>query len=248
MSRTRGRPTSWSHPSSASTPASCRTACCAPAPRSPAHEPSPPPQGRSDPEAPGGLVAPPRGAACGLPAVGGPVPAGALARPGHRAGAAPLPGALAGPDAADPDQGLGHPGPGPVGHTEDHAVCLRPGGGGGRADLLPVRAEPPDRDRLVSLCRAAAGDPHRGGGPVDHHLGARCHAVDGDLCRLVALFPIISNTTLGLRSIEPDLQNYFRLNHATRWQSLVRLRIPSALPYFFGGLSLYSGLALIGAV
>ncbi len=65
---------------------------------------------------------------------------------------------------------------------------------------------------------------------------------------LVALFPIISNTTLGLRSIEPDLQSYFKLNHATRWQQLVRLRIPSALPYFFGGLRISSGLALIGAV
>jgi len=65
---------------------------------------------------------------------------------------------------------------------------------------------------------------------------------------LVALFPIISNTTLGLRSIDPDLQSYFRLNHATRWQSLWRLRIPSALPYFFGGLRISSGLSLIGAV
>ncbi|WP_422846535.1 ABC transporter permease [Acidovorax sp. M2(2025)] len=65
---------------------------------------------------------------------------------------------------------------------------------------------------------------------------------------LVALFPIISNTTLGLRSVEPDLQNYFRLNRATRLQTLVRLRIPSALPYFFGGLRISSGLALIGAV
>ena len=65
---------------------------------------------------------------------------------------------------------------------------------------------------------------------------------------LVALFPIISNTTLGLRSVEPDLQSYFRLNRATRWQTLVRLRIPSALPYFFGGLRISSGLALIGAV
>jgi NitT/TauT family transport system permease protein len=65
---------------------------------------------------------------------------------------------------------------------------------------------------------------------------------------LVALFPIISNTTLGLRSIDPDLQSYFKLNHATRWQQLVRLRIPSALPYFFGGLRISSGLALIGAV
>ena len=65
---------------------------------------------------------------------------------------------------------------------------------------------------------------------------------------LVALFPIISNTTLGLRSVEPDLQSYFKLNRATHWQTLVRLRIPSALPYFFGGLRISSGLALIGAV
>ena len=65
---------------------------------------------------------------------------------------------------------------------------------------------------------------------------------------LVALFPIISNTTLGLRSIEPDLQSYFKLNRATRMQTLLRLRIPSALPYFFGGLRISSGLALIGAV
>ena len=65
---------------------------------------------------------------------------------------------------------------------------------------------------------------------------------------LVALFPIISNTTLGLRSVNPGLMAYFRLNRATRWQMLTRLRIPSALPYFFGGLRISSGLALIGAV
>jgi NitT/TauT family transport system permease protein len=65
---------------------------------------------------------------------------------------------------------------------------------------------------------------------------------------LVALFPIISNTTLGLRSVEPDLLAYFQLNRASRTQVLVRLRIPSALPYFFGGLRISSGLSLIGAV
>ena len=65
---------------------------------------------------------------------------------------------------------------------------------------------------------------------------------------LVALFPIIANTTLGLRSVNPGLLAYFRLQRATRWQTLVRLRIPSALPYFFGGLRISSGLALIGAV
>ena len=65
---------------------------------------------------------------------------------------------------------------------------------------------------------------------------------------LVALFPIIANTTLGLRSVNPGLMSFFKLNRATRWQTLVRLRIPSALPYFFGGLRISSGLALIGAV
>jgi len=65
---------------------------------------------------------------------------------------------------------------------------------------------------------------------------------------LVALFPIISNTTLGLRSVNPGLLSLFRMNRATRLQTLLRLRIPSALPYFFGGLRISSGLALIGAV
>ena len=65
---------------------------------------------------------------------------------------------------------------------------------------------------------------------------------------LVALFPIIANTTLGLRSVNPGLAAFFRLHHATRWQTLWRLRVPSALPYFFGGLRISSGLALIGAV
>jgi NitT/TauT family transport system permease protein len=65
---------------------------------------------------------------------------------------------------------------------------------------------------------------------------------------LVALFPIIANTTLGLRSVNPGLLSYFKLNRATRLQTLRRLRIPSALPYFFGGLRISSGLALIGAV
>jgi NitT/TauT family transport system permease protein len=69
------------------------------------------------------------------------------------------------------------------------------------------------------------------------------------LCAVVvAIFPIISNTTLGLRSVDHGLLNLFRMCRANRWQILVRLRIPSALPYFFGGLRIASGLALIGAV
>lgn len=65
---------------------------------------------------------------------------------------------------------------------------------------------------------------------------------------IVALFPIISNTTLGLKSVDAGLLELFRLYGATRWQTLRRLRIPSALPYFFAGLRVSTGLALIGAV
>jgi NitT/TauT family transport system permease protein len=65
---------------------------------------------------------------------------------------------------------------------------------------------------------------------------------------VVAIFPIISNTTLGLRTVDAGLLDLFRLARATRWQTLWRLRVPSALPYFFGGLRIASGLALIGAV
>jgi len=65
---------------------------------------------------------------------------------------------------------------------------------------------------------------------------------------IVAIFPVISNTTLGLRSVNPGLASLFRMNGASRWQTLIRLRVPSALPYFFGGLRIASGLSLIGAV
>ena len=65
---------------------------------------------------------------------------------------------------------------------------------------------------------------------------------------IVALFPIISNTVFGLRSIDPGLRDLFALHHASRWQVLWRLRVPSALSAFFSGLRIATGLALIGAV
>ena len=65
---------------------------------------------------------------------------------------------------------------------------------------------------------------------------------------VVAIFPIISNTTIGLHSVDPGLLNYYRMNKASRLQTLLRLRIPSALPFFLAGLRIASGLALIGAV
>jgi NitT/TauT family transport system permease protein len=65
---------------------------------------------------------------------------------------------------------------------------------------------------------------------------------------IVAFFPIVSNTTVGLNSVEPNLSNLFQLYKANRWQTLVYLRLPSALPYFLSGLRISGGLALIGAV
>lgn len=65
---------------------------------------------------------------------------------------------------------------------------------------------------------------------------------------VIAIFPIISNTTIGLRSVDPGLAAYFRMNKAGRWAILWRLRIPGALPFFLAGLRISSGLALVGAV
>lgn len=65
---------------------------------------------------------------------------------------------------------------------------------------------------------------------------------------IVAFFPIISNTTLGLNSADHNLVDLFQLYRASRWQTLLYLRLPSALPYFLGGLRISGGLALIGAV
>ncbi|MBX3576935.1 MAG: ABC transporter permease [Rhizobiaceae bacterium] len=65
---------------------------------------------------------------------------------------------------------------------------------------------------------------------------------------IVAFFPILSNTTLGLNSVDRNLIDLFKLNRASRWQQLWHLRLPAAMPYFLGGLKIAGGLSLIGAV
>ncbi len=65
---------------------------------------------------------------------------------------------------------------------------------------------------------------------------------------IVAFFPILSNTVVGLRAVDPNLRDLFRLYRATPWQRLALLRMPSALPYFIAGLKISGGLSLIGAV
>ncbi len=65
---------------------------------------------------------------------------------------------------------------------------------------------------------------------------------------IVAFFPILSNTTLGLNSVDHNLRDLFRIHGASRRQQLLLLMVPSALPYFLGGLRIAGGLALIGAI
>ncbi|WP_343715047.1 ABC transporter permease [Inquilinus sp.] len=65
---------------------------------------------------------------------------------------------------------------------------------------------------------------------------------------IVAFFPILSNMTQGLKSTDHNLLNLFELYGASRWQSLLHLRIPASLPYFATGLRIGGGLALIGSV
>jgi NitT/TauT family transport system permease protein len=65
---------------------------------------------------------------------------------------------------------------------------------------------------------------------------------------IVAFFPVLSNTTLGLNSADHNLLSLFELYGASRGQVLWYLRLPSAMPYFLGGLRISGGLALIGAV
>jgi NitT/TauT family transport system permease protein len=65
---------------------------------------------------------------------------------------------------------------------------------------------------------------------------------------IVAFFPVLSNTTLGLSSVDRNLAGLFQLYGASRTQTLRYLKLPAALPYILGGLRIAGGLSLIGAV
>lgn len=65
---------------------------------------------------------------------------------------------------------------------------------------------------------------------------------------LVAFFPILSNTALGLASVDHALLDLFDLYHASPWRRLILLRLPSALPQFLTGLRIGGGLSLVGAI
>ena len=65
---------------------------------------------------------------------------------------------------------------------------------------------------------------------------------------IVAFFPILANTTLGLNSVDRNLVDLFEIYGASRINVLLRLKLPAALPYMLGGLKIAGGLSLIGAV
>ena len=65
---------------------------------------------------------------------------------------------------------------------------------------------------------------------------------------IVAFFPVLANTTLGLNSVDHNLRDLFRLCGATRTQVLFQLKLPAALPYMLEGLKIGGGLSLVGAV
>jgi len=65
---------------------------------------------------------------------------------------------------------------------------------------------------------------------------------------IVGFFPVLSNTTLGLNSVDRNLAGLFQLYGASRLQTLRYLKLPSALPFILGGLRIAGGLSLIGAV
>jgi NitT/TauT family transport system permease protein len=65
---------------------------------------------------------------------------------------------------------------------------------------------------------------------------------------IVAFFPVLANSTLGLNSVDRNLADLFSLYGASRGRKLWNLKLPSALPYIMGGLRIAGGLSLIGAV
>jgi NitT/TauT family transport system permease protein len=68
------------------------------------------------------------------------------------------------------------------------------------------------------------------------------------ICALIVFFPILINTVVGMRSVEPDLRDLMRSLKATRWQTFLKLELPAALPVLFGGLKVGATLSVIGAV
>ena len=65
---------------------------------------------------------------------------------------------------------------------------------------------------------------------------------------VIVFFPMLVNSLVGLRSVDPEALDYFRSLDASRSELLIRLRVPSSLPYLFAAARISFPLAIIGAV
>lgn len=68
------------------------------------------------------------------------------------------------------------------------------------------------------------------------------------VCVLIALFPLVSNTLFGLKSVEPGMRDLFALHHPSRLTVLRKLELPAAMPSIFVGLRTSAGLSVVGAI
>ncbi|WP_238418771.1 ABC transporter permease [Gordonia sp. 'Campus'] len=68
------------------------------------------------------------------------------------------------------------------------------------------------------------------------------------VCVLISLFPIVSNTLFGLRSVDRQMRDLFALHHPSRFTVLRKLEFPAAMPAIFAGLRISAGLSVVGAI
>ncbi|MEV0077236.1 ABC transporter permease [Nocardia neocaledoniensis] len=68
------------------------------------------------------------------------------------------------------------------------------------------------------------------------------------VCVMVSLFPVVTNTLFGLKSVAPAEHDLFTLHGASRWQRLVKLQLPTALPAMISGFKISGGMAIIGSI
>lgn len=65
---------------------------------------------------------------------------------------------------------------------------------------------------------------------------------------LIGFFPIVSNTLMGLNSVDKNMGYLFKLYNASKWQTMFKLRIPAAMPFIVSGLKISCTLAIIGSI
>ncbi|MDQ0061770.1 ABC transporter permease [Paenibacillus harenae] len=65
---------------------------------------------------------------------------------------------------------------------------------------------------------------------------------------LIGFFPVISNTLMGLNSVDKNMDELFTLYNASKWKKMLKLRIPAAMPYIMAGLKISCTLSIVGAI